>query len=87
MPCIEISRRIIGITNHNGSGTVVDQFLKLLNLRQRETLINGCRNRFNLRAGTDGESHIISISGLGYDDFIPRIQTTHKRKQHSFTTT
>ena len=65
---------------------LVDKLLKLLHLRQRETLLNcGCDGTY-LCASRNGESHIVGVCRLRNDDFVARVKTRHKCEEHSLRT-
>ena len=75
---IQITGRIIGITNQDSAGAVVYQLLELLHFRQREPLFYGRRNRTDFSAGGNGKRHIVGISRLRHDNLVTRIKTGHK---------
>ena len=84
--CIEVTRRIVGIANQNGTRALVNQLFELLDLGQRETLFDGRSNGAYLGSGRDGKRHIVGIGRLGNNDFITRIETSQERKQHRLRT-
>ena len=63
---------------------LIDQLLKLLHLRQRETLLDGSGDGADLGTRRDGERHIVSVCWFWHDDFISRVQAAHEREEHSF---
>ena len=85
--CIEITRRVVGVTDHDSPCALIDQLLELLHLWQRESLLDGGGDGTNLSTRRDGKSHIVGIGRLWHDDLVAWIQTTEKGKEHSLTTT
>ena len=86
-PCIEVSGRVVGVANHNGTSVLIDQFLKLFNFRQGETLIDSRCNRADSGTCTDSKCHVVGIGWLWNDNLVSRVQTTHESKQHGLATT
>ena len=84
---IKITCRVVGVTDHNSSCALVDQFLKLLHLWQRESLFDSGGNRTDLSTCRDGKCHIVSISRLWHDNLIAWVQTAEEGKEHRLTTT
>ena len=83
---IKITRRVVGIANHDGARAVVDEFFKFLHLRQGETFLDRCGDGANLGTGRNGKRHIVGISWFGYDNLVARIEARHECKQNSFGT-
>ena len=81
---VQIPCRIIRVTNQDTLGAFINQLLKLLYLRQRETFVDGSRHRTDNRSCRNRKRHVVGIRRFRHDNLIPRIQTAHKRKQHSF---
>ena len=45
---IKVARRVVWVADEDGAGSFVDEFLELLYLRQRETLVNsGCDGTYD----------------------------------------
>ena len=84
---IEITRRIVRITNQDGLGAFIDQFLEFFHLRKRETFFDGSGNGTDYRSRRNGKSHVVGIRRFRHDDFVTRIQATQKGEQHRFRTT
>ena len=85
--CIKVSRRVIGITYHDGLGALVDEFLKTLYLRQAESLLDSGRYSTYHSTCRDSKRLIVGIEGVGHDNLIARIETSHEREEHCLATT
>ena len=83
---IQITGRIVGITNKNRFGTLINQFFKLLYFRKGKALFNGRSNGADLCSGRDCKCHIVSISRFRNDYFISRIQAGKEGKKYGFRT-
>ena len=79
---VEITRGVVGVANHDGAGALVDQLLEFLHLGQRETLVDGGGDGAYLRAGADGEGHVVGVSGLGHDNLVAGVQATEESEEH-----
>ena len=79
---IEVARRIVGITDQNTACTLVDKLLKLLNLGQRETLLDRGRDGADNGSCRDSKGHIVGVGGFGDNDLVTRVKARHKGKQH-----
>ena len=82
---VEITSGVVGIAYHDGAGAVVDKFLKLLHLRQRESLLDCCGNRAYLRSCRYGKCHIVGVCWFWYDNLVAGIEARHKCEEHSLT--
>ena len=83
---IEITRGVVGVADEDGSRAFIDEFFKLLHLRQREALVNRRGDGADDRTSRDGKRHVVSVGRLWHDDFVARIQTSQKRKEDCFRT-
>ena len=63
---------------------LVDEFLKLLHLRQRESLLNGSGYGAYLCTSRYGERHIVGVGRFGDDDFVARVEARHECEEHGF---
>ena len=84
--CVQIARRVVRVANHDGACAVVDELLKLLYLRQRETLLDGRCNGANLCSCRDSKRHVVGVGRLRHDDFVARIEARQECKQHRLRT-
>ena len=84
---IEITGRIVRITDQDGLGAFIDQLLELFHFRKGETFFDGSGNGTDYRTRRDGKGHIVGIGRFRHDDFIPRVQATQESEQHRFRTT
>ena len=84
---IEITGRVVRITDQDGLGAFIDQLLKLFHLRKGETFFDGSGNGTDNRTRRNGKSHIVGIGRFRHDDFIPRIQATQESEQYRFRAT
>ena len=84
--CIQITGRVVRITNQDSLGTFIDQFLEFLYFRQGETFFNGRCNRTDLCSGRDGKCHVVGVCRFRNNDFISRIQAGKEGKKYRFRT-
>ena len=82
--CVQITGRIIRVTDQDRFGTRSDQLLKPFHRRKSKAFIDSRRNCFDHSSTGNGKRHIVCIRRFGNNNFIPRIQTSHKRKEYSF---
>ncbi len=80
--CVQIARRVVGVADEDGTGVLVDKLLKLLHLRQRESLLNGSGYGANLGSCRDGKRHVVGIGWLRDDNLVARIETRHECEEH-----
>ena len=85
--CVKIACRIVGVTDHDGARTLINQFLKFLHLRQRETFLDSGGDGTNLCARRNGKGHIVGVGRLWHDNLVARVQAWQEREKHSFRTT
>ena len=83
---IEIAGRVVRVTDQDGTGALIDEFLKLLHLRQGETFLDGSGDGTDLGTRRDGERHIVSVCRFWHDDLVSWVQATHEREEHSLRT-
>ena len=83
-PAVEVSRRIIGITNDNTPGTRRDEFFKLSNRGQGEAILDMGGERHDLYIGGHCKSVVVGIKRFGDDDFITCVETAHKAEEDGF---
>ena len=79
---IEVARRVVRVTDQNSARALVDKLLELLDLGQREALLDRGRDGADDCSGRDCEGHIVGVGRLGNDDLIAWIEARHKGKQH-----
>ena len=83
---IEIARRVVWITDQDGTCALIDKLLKLLYLRQGETFFYRCGNGTDLGTRRDGKRHIVSVSWFWYDNLVARVEAAHEREEYSLRT-
>ena len=83
---IEIARRVVWITNQDGTCALIDQLLKLLYLRQGETFFYRCGYGTDFGTRRDGKRHIVSVSWFWYDNLVARVEAAHEREEYSLRT-
>ena len=84
--CIQITGRIVWVTNKNRFRTLIDQFFEFLHFRQRKPFFNGRGNRTDLCSSRNGKCHIIGVCRFRNYDFITRIQTGKEGEKYRFRT-
>ena len=84
---VKITRWVVRVANQNGTSVFIDEFFKLLHCGQSETIFYCRWNRTNFCSCRNGKGHIIGIRWFGNDNFIARIETREKGKEHSLRTT
>ena len=81
---VEIARRVVRVAYHYGTCVLVDKLLEFLNFRQRESLLNGCRDGAYLRSGRYCERHVVGVCRLWNYYLVARIEARHECEQYSF---
>ena len=84
---IQITRRIVRVTDQDRFGTLIDQLLEFFHFRKRKSFLYRSRHCPDHGSCRDSECHIIGISRFRYDNLITRIQATQEGKQNSLRTT
>ena len=71
---IKITRRVVGVANHDGLGARRDDLLKFLDGRQGKARLDVAGNGDNLGIAQLGEGVIIGVVRLWDDDFVARVK-------------
>ena len=79
---VEIARGVVGVADEDSLRALVDEFLKLLHLRQAEPLVDSGGDGPDDGTGRDGERHIVGVGGLGDDDLVAGVEACEESKQH-----
>ena len=71
---VEITRWVVGVADHDGTGARRDDLFELLDGRQGKARLDVAGNRDNLGVAQLGESVIVGIIRLRNDDFVARVE-------------
>ena len=71
---IKITRRVVGVANHDGLGARRDDLLKFLDGWQGKTRLDVAGNGDNLGIAQLGEGVIIGVIRFWNDDFVARVE-------------
>jgi len=79
---VQVTRRIVRVTDHDGLGLIGYDLLELLDAGERETIID-CRS-YGDDACTSGsgESLVIGVERLGDNNLVERIKAAHEGEKH-----
>ncbi|MNE85581.1 hypothetical protein D3C80_1825970 [compost metagenome] len=81
---VQVTGRVIRITDHNRLGIWRYGFLKCFDRRQGEVLFNSRTDRYYFNTSRNSKAIVVSVERLWYNNFITRIQTGHHRKRDGF---
>ena len=84
---VEVARRVVRITDKDGTRLFVDELLELLDFRQGEALLDGSRDGSDDGTSRDGKRHVVCVRRLRHDYLVARVQTSQEGEQHRLATT
>ena len=87
LAAVQRASGVVGVTDHDGAGALVDDLLKLLDGRQCETILDVGGDGADYGTGLAGKTHVVGIGGLGNDDLVTRIQAYHEGHLHGLAAT
>ena len=82
---VEVACGVVRIADEDGSRLFVDELFELLDFRQGEALLDGCRDGSDDGTSRDGKRHVVRVGRFRHNYLVARIQTGEEGKQYSLT--